>query len=245
LLNATTTVRFSRGAIDDMRRYYSLPPQVRFDVIPAGVTGSQLEGAVDQARAHSPQRRLLSVGRLVESKNLAFLLHCLAELLQEPWRLDVVGDGPDRSRLEQLAASLNLRERVYFHGRRDAVDGFYASADLFVFPSRLESYGLVILEAMARGVPTLAIAADGRRYQNANAEIITDGVDGLVAADERRFHARLADCLAQRVPLDELGRHARETFERRHQWPAVLDRWEELLGELSQRQHRAVESVAV
>jgi glycosyltransferase involved in cell wall biosynthesis len=241
-LHAATTVRFSRGAVEDIRRYYALPPDMRFDVIPAGIVCEASDRKADPGR---PEIRLLSVGRLVESKNLALLLDSLARLPEQPWRLEIVGEGPDRVRLEQHSAALGIAERVRFHGHRNDVDRFYAEADLFVFPSRLESYGLVILEAMAHGVPTLAIAADGVRYQNANTEIITHGVDGLVAADEAEFHSLLGDCIAQRVALNQLGQQARQTFEQRHQWSAVLDRWEDLLRDVTENSAMARQPLAV
>lgn len=226
LRNATTTVRFSAGNVADLRRHYRLPQRVRFDVIPAGIVGPDTIPPRQPAAA----LKLLAVGRLMETKNLRFLLESLVPLVKLPWQLDIVGDGPERADLERLAAERGLQQRVGLHGQQDDVGRFYSDADLHVFPSRLESLGLVVLEAMAYGVPTLAIAGDGVRYRNANHEILTPGVDGLLANSEQDFCRLLQSCLQGEQPLQELGRTARATYRERHQWPVVLDRWESLLS---------------
>src|SRR4029079_17697015 len=106
---------------------------------------------------------------------------------------------------EEQATWLELTGRVRFHGHRSEVDTFYRQADLFVFPSRLESFGLVVLEAMSYGVPTLAIRADGKRYRNANHEIISSGRDGLLAGNEQVHGENLRKCLADPRQRRTLG----------------------------------------
>lgn len=229
LLHATATVRFTDGNVADLRRHYRLPEQVRFEVIAPGIVGP--ETIAD--RTFAQPLRLISVCRLIEFKNLAFLLKTLASLAHLPWQLDIVGDGPERAALERRSAELAIDDRVRFHGQQDDIAPFYRAAHLHVFPSRLESLGLVVLEAMAHGVPTLAIAADGARYRNANHEIITPGVDGLLARSEEEFCRSLESCLAHPECLSNLSLAARRTYLERHQWPVVLDRWEELLHDLA------------
>jgi glycosyltransferase involved in cell wall biosynthesis len=228
LLNAVTTVRFTAGNVADLRAHYQLPDRVRFDVIPAGIIGP----ASVPARQPGADLKLLSVCRLVESKNLRFLLESLAAIPDSSWRLEIIGDGPERAHLERLAVEHRLAERVRFHGHQQDLDSFYEDADLHVFPSRLESLGLVVLEAMAYGVPTLAIQADGGRYRNANHELITHEVDGLLAGDEAEFRRLLRSCIERPDVLSRYSDAARQTYLERHQWPAVIDRWEELLHEL-------------
>ena len=153
------TVRFTRGNADILRSFYRLPIRVRFDIIPPAVPFP------DQPNRPEPGSmiRLLSVGRLVESKNVGFLLDCLTTMRDLFWRLDVVGDGPKRPELEATALRCGLADKIQFHGQRSDVGRYYRERNLFVFPSKLESFGLVMLEAMAHGVPTLAIKDDGER----------------------------------------------------------------------------------
>jgi glycosyltransferase involved in cell wall biosynthesis len=229
LLHAATTVRFTAGNVADLRDYYRLPETVRFDVIPPGIVGP----AKVPARTTSPVVRLLSIARLIEPKNLSFLLGTLAGLECPDWRLDIVGDGPERAELERLSAEFGLAGKVRFHGFQSNPQRFYADADLHVFPSRLESLGLVVLEAMSHGIPTLAIQADGRRYRNSSHELITHGADGWLARDEVDFARRLHSAVAQPAQLSAVGASARQTFLDRYDWSAVVGRWEALLQEIA------------
>lgn len=229
LLNSTTTVRFTEGNVEDLRRHYQLPDDVRFDIIPAGIMGPTSL----RSREFEAPLKLLSVCRLVEIKNLRFLLESLARLTGLPWELDIVGEGPEREGLESLAVELGMQHRVRFHGHQDDTAPYYRDADLHLFPSRLESLGLVVLEAMSHGLPTLAIAADGSRYRNANHEILTPDVDGLLAADEDEFCRLLQSCIECPQQLVHLSTAARRTYVERHQWSVVLDRWEDLLYQLA------------
>lgn len=101
---------------------------------------------------------LLYVGRLAVEKELEVLVKACRYLAGGPWRLMMVGDGPLRQELEQYRD-----ERIIFAGYRSGEElrRIYASADIFVFPSSTETYGNVILEAMASGVPVVAPRAGG------------------------------------------------------------------------------------
>ncbi len=122
------------------------------DVIRLGVE------RVDSAHSVPLQRRLqrfLVVGRLVPGKRIHLLIQALSAL-REPWELDIVGDGPERGRLEELVRTLQLRPRVHFVGSVADVRPFLASADAFLFASEEEGQGLAVLEAVAAGLPVLA-----------------------------------------------------------------------------------------
>lgn len=90
--------------------------------------------------------------------------------------LEVIGDGVLRPRLEELAHSLNLSDRVVFHGRvsDEELAAAYARARLFVMPSNKEGFGIVFLEAWLRGLPVICGS------QGASKEVISDGIDGFV-----------------------------------------------------------------
>jgi glycosyltransferase involved in cell wall biosynthesis len=223
--HADTTVRFTRGNVAALRQFYRLPAAARFTVIPpaveipAGPTRPVPVGA-------APVVRLLALGRLIPSKNLAFLLDALDGLRDLPWTLDVVGDGSERGDLERRAAALG--GRVTFHGHRPDVGRFYDAADLFVFPSRLENSALVVLEAMARGVPTLAVRADGVRYRNSHHEVVADGVTGRIV-DESRFADALREAVRNPRDLSALGTAARAAAVATHDREVAFDRWDALL----------------
>ncbi|QTX33440.1 glycosyltransferase family 4 protein [Aminithiophilus ramosus] len=100
--------------------------------------------------------RFLFVGRLTRLKGLDVVLEALSGLLNRPWSLDVVGDGPQREEFEALARSLGVSERVFFAGFRDDVEAWMAQAGCLVFPSHHEGMGLVALEAIRMGLPLVA-----------------------------------------------------------------------------------------
>ncbi|HEX5637022.1 MAG TPA: glycosyltransferase, partial [Gammaproteobacteria bacterium] len=108
----------------------------------------------------------LFVGRLGHEKNVGFLLQMLqiAVRTRPDWLLLITGEGPARSALEKQAKQLGLEQNVRFIGYLDRSSSLldaYAAADVFVFASRTETQGLVLLEAMAMGCPVLALAEMG------------------------------------------------------------------------------------
>jgi 1,2-diacylglycerol 3-alpha-glucosyltransferase len=124
------------------------------------------------------QQILLYVGRLANEKNLPMLFETAALVFaQRPSaRLWLVGEGPFRGRLTDLARQLGIGDRVRFVGavEREEVDRYYAAADLFVFPSITETQGLVVQEAMSHGLPSVAVGGGGASAS------IRDGQSGFV-----------------------------------------------------------------
>jgi len=92
-----------------------------------------------------------------------------------PSRLVLIGDGPDRGRVEEVAREEGVAARVIFLGKQESVAELLACADLFVLPSSTESFGLVALEAMACGVPVIATRIGGVP------EVVPDGIAGCLA----------------------------------------------------------------
>jgi glycosyltransferase involved in cell wall biosynthesis len=95
------------------------------------------------------------VGRFVWEKNHAFLIEIFAQLARRDpaWRLLMVGDGRLRGEIEQAVAAAGLGDRVRFAGVRTDVPDLMAAMDVFVFPSAIEGFGLVLVEAQALGLP--------------------------------------------------------------------------------------------
>jgi glycosyltransferase involved in cell wall biosynthesis len=169
------------------------------------------------SRATAPMRELLSqgapeeplllyVGRLSAEKAIHEIKPVL-EAIPEA-RLALVGDGPHRKELEQLFAGTN----TYFAGYMSGItlgDAF-ASADAFVFPSRTETLGLVLLEAMAAGCPVVAAASGGIP------DIVQDGVNGYLfdPTDELGAIAATRRLLDQAEERETLRRNARAEAER-------------------------------
>jgi N-acetyl-alpha-D-glucosaminyl L-malate synthase BshA len=129
-------------------------------------------------------------------------------------RLLLVGDGPERPRVEALARELGLAEHVEIRGELDDVRGLLSVADVFLLPSAQESFGLAALEAMACGVPVVASRVGGLP------EVITDGLTGFLRAPED--HAGMAEAVLDL--LDDPSRRERIVHLAR---ASVVDRFDE------------------
>lgn len=180
-----------------------------------GVTARKIPNGVDTgffapAAVRSAERSVLVVARLNDhQKRVSDAIRALAQL-PEPWRLDIVGTGPDQPRLEALVAEEGLRERVTFHGfvgGRAALRELYHRCGVFAAPSSSEGLPLAVLEAMSCGcaVVTSRIPVFG--------EMIDDGRNGLT------FPVGRPDLVAEAIvrAYDEralFGARARERVER-------------------------------
>lgn len=179
-----------------------------------------IPGGVDMERiySHSVDRRTarqqwnlpeeapvaLCVARLMEDKGVDILLRALSHVPE--WFALVVGEGPQREPLVQLASELGVGERVRFAGYLPILDSAWAVCDVAVVPSRREGLGLFALEAMAAEKPVVASKTGGL------AEIVRHGETGWLVKPEDP-HA-LADALRQVLALRdswyEMGRRGRE-----------------------------------
>ncbi|RMF70323.1 MAG: glycosyltransferase family 1 protein [Alphaproteobacteria bacterium] len=229
LIHADAVVRFSRHALDAMLSAFPGIRPKRAVVIPPAV---DLPAEWSPPRAASPVR-LLHVGRLVPDKNVALLIEMLSHVDPEKdFHLDIVGDGPQRERLEGLARAMGMEKRITFHGAVDDVSPHYARADLVVMPSRRESLGLVQIEAMAHGRPVLAFDPAAPGMELLGGRIVDHGVTGWLARDEEDFLRILHLLIWNPAPLRPAGRAARRVAEERFSWESHITRWENLLHEL-------------
>lgn len=156
----------------------------------------------------SPQtsKRVVAVARYSHEKGIDLLLQAwaLVENRTEEWRLDVYGDG-DRNSYEHLAQMLGLdKSRYQLHERTDNVEKVYTESSLFMLSSRFEGFGMVIVEAMACGLPIVAFDCPwGPR------SIISDGKDGLLV--ENGNVQEMADALVRLMADEPLRRSMGKT----------------------------------
>ncbi|NLB53317.1 MAG: glycosyltransferase family 4 protein [Syntrophomonadaceae bacterium] len=165
-----------------LKTYHITTP---ISVIPTGVQLSRfVKNKGNWLRDHYPipadNKILLFVGRLTKEKNLEFLIKNFARIHQQKpmTTLVITAQGPLEAELKKLTVSLGLTldRDVVFTGAVpfDTLVQVYYSADLFVFSSLTETQGLVLIEAMAAGLPVVAVRASGVQ------EMVDDGVDGIL-----------------------------------------------------------------
>jgi phosphatidylinositol alpha 1,6-mannosyltransferase len=165
------------------------------------------------AGIQSHETMLLYVGRIAHEKRLELLADAIDGLHNV--RLVLVGDGPARSALEQRLAGKPVHFAGYLHG--EALAEAYASADLFTFPSDTETFGQVLQEAMASGLPVVAARAGGAidLISQANGRLFAPGVSGEL----RQHIVELANQRSMRIAMGMAGRAMAES----RSWPSIMD----------------------
>jgi glycosyltransferase involved in cell wall biosynthesis len=168
---------------------------------------------------------ILSVGRLSAQKDYATLIEALRRV-SVPFRLEIVGDGPDRAEIERRVEEAGLSGSVAVLGQRSDVPDLLRAADVFVLASHYEVMPMSILEAMAASLPVVASAVGGVP------ELVVEGETGHVVppSDAEALARALTTVLADRGTRERLGAAGRE-------------RVEALFG-LDRMQHRHVELYA-
>ena len=196
-------------------------------VMPNGCDLEPLERTADNRRRvldkySLPDRPvLLFVGRVVEQKNVPFLLKSLGILKQSTdFSLLVVGDGEGVAPYQKLAHELGIADRVKFAGairQREPLRSVYAAADLFVLPSIYDNAPLVVREAAACGCPSALITGSNA------AEGIEHGINGFTSElDPAAYAALLGNALTNPGLLRAAGENARQTVY--VSWESIVDR---------------------
>ena len=166
---------------NELQRLFGLPYE-KINVIPNGINLSNfigIERDYDFRRQYAMdnEKIILYVGRLVYEKGIQNLIAAMPKVLSNyhDAKLIIAGRGGMMDELRQEASNLGLNDKIYFTGYLDSkqVQKMYKCADVAVFPSTYEPFGIVALEAMLAGVPTVVSDVGGLD------EIVTHGVDGM------------------------------------------------------------------
>jgi len=169
-------------------------------------------------------RVILFAGHEFERKGLELAVRALARM-ETPARLLVVGDD-NPARFRSLAASLGVAERVHFAGRREDMPQVYGVADVFLLPSRYESFALVCIEALATGVPVVAPPIGGVE------DYVVDSENGfLVDRDETPIAEVLDRLLGEPSLHSEMSAAARSSA-LAFDWKEIAQRYLDLLEDL-------------
>jgi glycosyltransferase involved in cell wall biosynthesis len=158
------------------------------------------------SQGHPDDPLFLYVGRVSAEKQIDEIKPVLEAIPNS--RLAIVGDGPARAELEEYFLGTNTHFVGYLHGLE--LGAAYASVDAFIFPSRTETLGLVLLEAMAAGCPVVAAASGGIT------DIVTDGVNGYLfdPLDNKGAIAATQKLLNARAERELLRQNARQEAEK-------------------------------
>jgi glycosyltransferase involved in cell wall biosynthesis len=157
---------------------------------------------------------LISVCRLAREKNVDFMINGLVKVRERtsvPFRCILVGDGPERARLEGRVAETSMGDNIFFAGAMEPseVVRAYLASDLFVFASTTETQGMVLLEAMAGGCPVVAVSSSGVY------DVIEDGFNGFKVPENIESWANsIILLLENRGLMDTLSGNSKEFVEK-------------------------------
>lgn len=173
-----------------------------------------------------------TVGRLQAEKDQATLVKAFDLLIKNNPDLDVklelIGDGPDRKKLESLVNELNISDNVLFHGKSDDVANIMKKMDIFVLPSLAEGISNTILEAMACGLPVIATNVGG------NPELVTENVSGYLVPSNNP--QTMAEAIQKYIDQPELiakhGKTARQLIENEFSMKAMVENYMRVYDQL-------------
>ena len=165
---------------------------------------------------------ILCVGRLVPQKGVGLLLESCKDIQA---KLIIIGAGPLRRKLENLACTLGIHRRVTFTGHIDDLSPYYATADLYVQPSYFEGMPNALMEAMSFGLPCIASNVDGIK------ELI-DGSNGILfeVGNATELSAAINRLISDEPARRILGENARKAIAERYSQDLIVKKWLEMLS---------------
>lgn len=173
------------------------------------------------------KREIVFVGRLVERKGVKYLIESFSQVSRSiPHRLIIVGDGPERSHLEEMATRLGIKDRVEFTGKisDDRLSQYYKTCSFLVLPAvydkkgDTEGLGVVLLEAMSYAKPVIASGVGGIT------DIVINGDNGLLVppADPDALAQAIRKMARDGHLRKVFGRKARKTVDERFNWDRIV-----------------------
>jgi len=202
------------------------------EILPTGIDLECFENMTDDKlrSAYAPDGEILlcSVLRLSQEKNIYFLIDCMEYIKEHtgiPFKCIIIGDGPEKEDIIKTISEKGLHESVLLIGNvpPDEVCRYYLASDIFVFTSKSETQGMVLLEAMAGKCPVVAVSSSGIE------DIITNDYNGYKTAEGIEAWAQKVLLLmndkeklkdmsqnayryAEKYSLDEMAGHAADTY---------------------------------
>lgn len=217
--NSSLVIAPSESSGEDLRRRCRVPPE-KVRLVPLAIDLDWHSSTL--GRGSSSSVRILFVGPHEPRKELVNLLRALAILRSAGMNavLTTVGRGPMMAELRDLANRLGISDAVefkgYLHPDSAGLPRMYGEADLFAFPSRLEGFGLALLEAMASGLPIVACDA------SAIPEVVGDCGILVPPGDVDALSDALGLLIANPSLRKEMGEKGRKRVEARYTWKQVL-----------------------
>lgn len=184
-------------------------------VLPTRITKVLLKNAIDLKRFENRGKqteetepfRLCMIGSLVPKKGQSLAIETVSELKKRGFevRLDFIGTGADLQQLKQLSKSLDLEKEIIFNGNQDFPEQFLQKATIYLHTASYEPFGLVLIEAMACGLPV--VCTDGK----GNRDLIHEGENGFVVweRDPNLLAEKIQFLIENEAERERMGENAR------------------------------------
>ncbi len=217
------TLDWYRSEVGETKNAVVIPNSV-------GLNTAKQENLTSTAKLVSQRARtILGIGRLVKEKRFDLLMTAFSSIKHEHpgWRLVIVGDGPERSRLDALRQRLQIEDAVFLTGYTTTVNEWLADSQVYVLSSRYEGFPNTLLEAMAHGCACIATDCDtGPRV------LINHGSNGILLpaeCNETTLASSLSNLLADSALRDRLGQEARAVLSE-YSTERIGQQWDTLVG---------------
>jgi len=175
------------------------------------------------------QNVVLNVGRLADQKAQDLLIRAFAQLKPSGWKLHIVGEGNNRSRLEELIAELKMNDCIELKGKSTDIERYYLGSKIFAFTSIFEGFPNALLEAMHFG-----LACVSTNCPTGPSDLIEDGVNGYLIPvnDQAALEKKLQQLMLNEKERIRFGLAARKSADR-FRVEKVVKEWESLLTRVS------------
>ena len=171
--------------------------------------------------------KIVSVGRLEEGKQTEHTIEVFSKIIKHNSEayLEIYGEGKEKEKLQKLTEDLNIKEKVFFKGHEKDLNKIFKDASLMIFPSKRESFGLVIIEAFSYGVPVV-----GYSTIFGVDDLIQDGVNGYIVqqGDIEALYNKSLELLKYATKRDKFGQNGYE-FSKNFTHDKVMKQWMDLM----------------
>jgi len=226
---ATRIVSLAKAPEVEARRYW---PKWKTCHIPNAVPDIP-ESSVERPSWFGA-KNVVGMGRLSDEKGFDLLIRAFADCahLYSDWHLTILGEGPKRQALEELISSFGLSSRIHMPGTQQFPFPILRAADLFVFSSRYEAFGMALAEAMACGLPVISF-----NCPSGPGDIVRDGIDGLLVppGDVEGLSQTMSVLMGDSLLRERLGQVASEVG-KRFAPERILNKWINLIEQVSSKE---------
>jgi glycosyltransferase involved in cell wall biosynthesis len=210
-------IAVSRRTQEDMQKYY----RSKVELITNGIDFHHIQ----DVKSNCIDNDVIFVGRLIKEKNVDLLIKAIQLVrLQIPdITCIIVGDGPEKPRLQQLVKDLDVDRNIkfiHFLEKYDDVISYMKTSKIFVLPSKREGFGIVVVEANACGLPVITINAKG----NAAMSLISNEINGFIVEESEEV---IAVKIIQALNMDMREKSLEKS--KIYDWDVITDRYEQYL----------------